>query len=449
MPHAVSPPPAPLPLTPLESYLLADDRADYPMTFWTQAFLSGAVDKPVMMQAFYDAVELHPLLGALTVREGGRLAWSFNERRRPPLHWERAGVPVRCEAGERIDLSREPGVRAWVRESPEGIESTLQFHHCCCDGMGAMQFLSDNLLLYAHRRGDPVAPPRAPDYERLARRGDLSAVRPYARQRLRLAVRGVGRIVRHFVWQRPAPLYTPQAAGGGLRTTALPGIVWHTFDAAGHRRLRHEARRRHVSMNALLLGCLFRAMCAWNAPHDPRLERRWLRILMPAEMRSLAEADLSACNAVSYFFVNRQPGACADAERLLQGIHEETTADQRRQVAASFFASTRLMTRLGAIGPFLHSGPCLATAVLTYLGDLTSRLPGPVIRGDGRLEAGGLVLQRAIGTPPLRKGTRAAFGVYAYAGELTVSLRTDPHCFAPEDSARLLALYVKQLEGFA
>jgi len=69
-------------------------------------------------------------------------------------------------------------------------------------------------------------------------------------------------------------------------------------------------------------------------------------------------------------------------------------------------------------------------------------LPDPV---DAVREA----LDRPIGTPPLRKGTRAAFGVYAYAGELTVSLRTDPHCFAPEDSARLLALYVKQLEGFA
>jgi hypothetical protein len=437
-----------LPLTPLESYLLADDRADYPMTFWLQSFLSGAVDKPAMLEAVDEAVERHPMLRAIIVRDGKRLAWSFNERRPISHSWEMAGVPIRCDAGERIDLNRESGLRVWTREHPDGIESTFQVHHSCCDGLGTLQFLGDLLLQYAYLRGANVVPPRPPDYGRLASRDDLSAVRPYARHKLRLAMHGIGRVVRHFIWQRPTPLYAPPPTASGESIIILPGIVWHSFDAAFHRHLRRVARRHRVSLNTLFLGCLFQTMCEWNAPHDPRFQRRWLRILMPSELRGLAEADLSACNAVSYFFLNRQPRACTDSVKLLQGIQEETTVHHRLQVAASFFASIRLMTRFAAIRPILYSGPCLATAVLTYLGDLSSRFIGELVREDGRIVSGGMVLQRACGAPPLRPGTIAAFELFAYAGELTVCLRANPHCFAPEDSTRLLGLFVKKLQQF-
>ena len=40
-------------------------------------------------------------------------------------------------------------LRQWVRENDRGASVLVQFHHACCDGVGAMQFIEDLLTAYA------------------------------------------------------------------------------------------------------------------------------------------------------------------------------------------------------------------------------------------------------------------------------------------------------------
>jgi hypothetical protein len=54
----------PLPLVPFEHYMLTDDRADYPMTFFLQLRFAGSMDQPRFRAALDSAVALHPLLRA-------------------------------------------------------------------------------------------------------------------------------------------------------------------------------------------------------------------------------------------------------------------------------------------------------------------------------------------------------------------------------------------------
>ena len=83
--------------------------------------------------------------------------------------------------------------------------------------------------------------------------------------------------------------------------------------------------------------------------------------------------------------------------------------------------------------------------MLSYLGRVLARTPLP--RQDGRLVAGNVVLERVGGVPPVRPLTRAAIVVLEYAGEISISLRCDPHLFTPGDTRALLEIYVSQIRA--
>ena len=50
---------------------------------------------------------------------------------------------------EPIDLRKEPGLRLWLLEGERTTDIVAQFHHACCDGLGAVAFIEDLLVAYA------------------------------------------------------------------------------------------------------------------------------------------------------------------------------------------------------------------------------------------------------------------------------------------------------------
>ena len=58
------PPLFPLPLTPFERYMLADDRPDYPMAFPAVVEFSGSLRRAEFDAALEGALREHPLLRA-------------------------------------------------------------------------------------------------------------------------------------------------------------------------------------------------------------------------------------------------------------------------------------------------------------------------------------------------------------------------------------------------
>ena len=168
----------PLPLTAFEKYMLLDDRPDYPMVFVLQILLSGDMDRSAFESSFEEALWRHPLLCALVFgspRKG--LAWRLAEERRPFLDWDRSGAPIGNAHGERINLYSEVGLRCWVRQGDATAEVTLQFHHACCDGLGAFQFLADLLAAYGRRTACEERRPLLPrcDLASLLKRGEHAA----------------------------------------------------------------------------------------------------------------------------------------------------------------------------------------------------------------------------------------------------------------------------------
>ncbi len=423
-------------LAPFEHLMFADDRPEYPMTFFLRARLDGPLAATALRAAATAALARHPLLTATIVggdarAKGAELSWSVPEQAAVFLDDAPEGTPFRYPRGTaHLDITAEAGVRLFLR----GPWLWLQTHHAAADANGAVQFLEDVLIAYADAAGAAVtARPLVPAL--LAGRAAFH-VTPRDQRRRRLGVL-------HRIWlfsrQFPAPL-TPARGEAVPRTITpaqFPSCVDQTLSESEALALRGEAHRYGATVNDLMLADLFRALDTWNRDHDAR---RNLRLAMPINMRLGADRAMPAANVVSMCFLDRK-GAALDAPDLLEGIVRETRAIKHFRLGHALLIVAAALSRVPGGLKLLVTARrpwgCSATAVLSNLGTpfFASALPRD---GRGRLRVGPLTLASLELLPPIRPETRAAIGVVNYGGELRVTLHFDARWLTPVSARALL-----------
>lgn len=440
--------PFPLPLTPFEYYYWCDDRPGFPTMYPVEMTYSGVLQREPLERAFEAALARHPMLNSL-IGQGpdGRPCWIGSEGRRPAVDWAPEGTPISHPQGEYLDLRTSPGLRIWGRYGSDASRLVFQVHHACCDGIGALRFIEDVMVFY-HQEivgQERAVAPRPVEVDLLRRRGDFPPVEGGWRSVVRdwyVAARLWGQIV----LQKPAPLSLP-AAQPNEAAAAAPFLSFatHALDPALVRRLRAKAGSLNMTMNDLLLRDMFLALAEWNQRQGQR-GNPWLRINMPASMRERDDQALPAANLLGFSFLTHRASECADAERLLARIHEETEAIKNWRLGWYFLGGLAAASGLPGVVPwFLRRNRSFATVVLSNLGRVLNRAPLP--REGRKLVCGDVVLQRVTGVPPVRHLTRASMAVVTYAEETTFNLRCDPRLFSVEQTRQLLAGYVARLEA--
>jgi hypothetical protein len=440
----------PLPLTTFEKYMLLDDRPDYPMVFGQQLRVSGVIERSAFQAALQEAISYHPLLRATVPRSGPHSrAWVLTAKHEPWVDWDVLGAPLgRCQS-ERIDLSKEFGLRVWVRQGGSNAEVTLQFHHACCDGIGSVRFIDTLLAAYGVRTASAghLPTPFHCNPAGLPCRGHDPASFSTPETRSRSFWAGV-RDGYRWLSRRPAIL----RAGAGVKGNGAPsipslGTYCHTFEPEEHRLIRQVARTESVTLNDLLLRDIFLSLRKWNAGQASAAANRWLRIAIPVSLRTDDGACMSAANRVSYNFLTRDSSQCGDEQALLLGIHHENDIATRGRRSLLFLNSFRLLERIpGAVRLYFASNRCFATAVLSNMGDMVRHFPSRFPQQSGKLVVGNLILEEIYGAPPVRPNTRAAFTAGRYGERLWVSVRCDPRIFSDNDARGLLKLYVDRLK---
>ena len=455
----------PLPLTSFEKYMLADDRPDYPMTFSLHLDFSGEFRRPHFEASLEDALSRHPLLCAVVrdLPKTGRV-WMPAEGAMPPIDWNVPTIPLTCPRGEAIDLQRETGLRIWVRQGSGAARMTVQFHHACCDGLHAFRFVGDTLAAYAARisPGASRTPLPAFDPASLLRRGQHVRKLFQSKGRLWGTWITVRETIRWLICQ-PAPL-SASVSGvegpgdnqsddeGAVATSPLPfpRICSHTLDVSQTQRFRAAAVKRGVTVNDLLVCDMFRTLQQWNAQHSRKNADRHLRINMPVLMQQRPEGHVSAANTLSYTFLTRRASECGDRGRLLESIRGQTDLIKRYDMGTLFLDGLATVQRIPGLLPLLLGGRrCLATVVLSNVGNPIRQFPRGLLGESGKAVAGDMTLEGVAGSPPIRRQTRAAFGIIHYAGMLTISALCDPRHFTPHDARQLLAMYTAQIEATA
>ncbi len=173
-----------------------------------------------------------------------------------------------------IDLRHQGGVRIWVRESDDRTIVWFEFHHCCCDGLGGVQFIADCLAAYAAPIEEPGASSRRiVRPERLAGRGRFGMT--WRRQLLRLPQELLALIgAFEFFSQRPVGLVTSDEQARVAKLAEGPLWLSHQFDAQKLAQLREAARARGATLNDWLVTCLFSALRDWLVIYSPEAEIR-------------------------------------------------------------------------------------------------------------------------------------------------------------------------------
>ncbi|MDH3717740.1 MAG: condensation domain-containing protein [Planctomycetota bacterium] len=439
----------PLPLAPFEEYMLVDDRPAYPMNFFLRLWFDGVLDRAALDDACQQSVTQHPLLSArVQAGRGDHFQWVQDLQQSFAVHWrESSDCAERIEA---IDLQREPGLRVWATEADGRTELLLQFHHSCCDAIGACQFIDDLLVCYAdlQQANESRARPRCVDVERLLSRASYGVT---GWQLARIAnKRSVGLLrARKFLMRKAVPV---KPVAGGLPAESLPAdfpsSCEHEFDNQQTTRLRAGARQVGTTANNLLVRDLFLALEAFRSRRQLNSEQDWLRLAVPINMRLSGDERLPAANMVSMVFLDRHPQDCADPQALLQSVHDEMQMVKDRRLGLTFLLSLRYNRKLpGAVGRVrrrTEKAHCQGTGVISNL--VSPWETSELRREDGKLVMGDVVLQRADFLPPLRPYTSVALGAVTYAGRLCLALHYDARVLNREEADELLEKFVGCLE---
>ncbi|MBX3414018.1 MAG: hypothetical protein KF708_15110 [Pirellulales bacterium] len=442
----------PLPTTAFERYMLTDDRASHPMTFTIRLRFSGLVDRKVLDGAIDRGVRRHPLLCAnLAHDEQGQLNWIAAHDPRPYVDYGDATTPLHFPGTERIDLRTNTGLRIWIRSGDGHTEMRFQFHHSCCDGIGAYAVVEDVLCAYhlATCPDDCESGFHDTRPERLRGRTNFGLTWWRLVWRLPQEIWGAVAGLILFLIIRPQPLVAPE------EPTETPGdspplldYPAHTFDVEESNQLRDVARAAHATMNDLLMRDLFVAMHDWNARLAPETEGALLRVMVPMNLRLPADSTMPAANIVAMVNIDRWYRMYRNPALLLRSIVWEMRFLQYFRFALAFIRCITFLERIpGGLNFLTRANRCYATSVLSNMGRVLFHAKLPWV--DGKLRAGGLLLEGVASAPPVRPHVATSLTCLFYGGRLTLVQNYDRRHFTPEAASQLLAATVQQLQATA
>jgi hypothetical protein len=374
----------------------------------------------------------------------------------PYLDFDGLAAPMRFPHGEPIDLAEENGLRVWVRSDGEQTEFCLQFHHACCDGYGANQFIEDLLCAYDHRVRGAAGSPAWADIrpELLPRRNRFGL--SWWRWLGRLLVDAWGVVVGMLVFflSRPAAVVAPEAPQlDDAEAATVPKFVVQRFSPAEVKQLLAATRAQKATLNDCLLRDFFLAIYGWNVAHDPALRTRKLRLMVPMDLRSAEDLRVPAANIVGMVNIDRSlHKGLHRGPRLLRWLKLEMGFMKFFRFAVSFNRATALVDWLSRFVPSfrrrlygIHA--CLVTAAMSNAGRVFVR--SPLARPDGKLAAGNLVVEALEGAPPHRYLSGLGFLCFTYAGQMSLVMNYDRRRFTRRAAEELFAAIVRQIEESA
>lgn len=439
-----------LPLTPVEEFMFYDDRPSHPWNIFLRLRFSGCIDRRAAEVALRSTVGYHPLLTAI-VRPAARggLVWTPQPDAQPEIEWITTPVATPFPPAPYLDLRRQIGVRLQGILATDRSEMVFQFHHSCCDGKGALQFAEDWLTAYAHCvTGGDAMPTQAGRYDPQClphrNRYGLTPLKRLAM--IPSQIWGLPRTWR-FLTRTPVPLTACEAATQGIPPPAgFPATRCHCFDETATSNFVAAAKRSEGTVNDLLLRDLFMVLADWRAERELGTPEEWLRVMVPVNLRTKAEENLSAANVVSGVFLTRRRRKCMHGEELLGSIYREMESVKRLRLSLAFVRGLRIRRRLpGGLLKSARSKKCMTTAVLTNVGRVfaDSRLP----RREGCLVAGDVVVQEVGVLAPIRPQTNLCIGVATYAGRMTLTMQYDPAALSGEQAEELFEGYLNRFRA--
>jgi len=437
----------PLPLTCFEEYMLCDDRPSHPMLGIARLRFSGHLDRNAFEAAVSTTVHRHVLLRSSIARgRRGKPQWTEHPDWCPDVEWEPATNRHGFPDAPYVDITARPGTRVWVVDRGPGHDVILQIHHCAADAQGISQVMEDLLVGYALRVGasEPTGDLAPLEAERLRQRGTpgLTPMR-WLGMAHKQAVGLLG--VREFLSRRPVTLTGDKSSSDEDTPPEIfpcPQVI--ELDQQETGQLLAAAKSLGVTVNDLLLRDLFLALTAWRKELSRGSDRDWLRVSIPMSLRTADDVRMPMANAVSMVFIDRRGLDTSDPAQLLQGLRRQMQRIKGCRLQYTFLLSLAVARRLpGGLASSTKADTVQASSCFSNIGMVLNRTPLP--RREGRLVAGGVLLESVDFVIPLRPHLHAAFCVYTYAGCLRILLNRDAKALSDEQATDLHDRFMQQI----
>ena len=458
----------PLPLVAMEQFWMWDDIPSHPKRFRVVIELSGIVDVSQLKNSIAIAAARHPLLISVVRLSTRPPEWVIPKDPHVGWRWN-SGPWNQSPFSDDWDLSTEGGLRIWGSQNGESAEMSLEAHHATCDALGLRQFLRDVFVAYDQLMKNPNCLPTLPSlsHERLKERGSFSRPAPTKETRSTTPWEKIMGAY-HFHFRGPTPIAAVSGHNPSRIAATRHYYFRHTFDIAETESIEHthahHAQKGSEStqiahslkkeeslpletpslLNDLAVARLVQVLAAWNTRYESAALKQRLRILIPTDLRAPRDSRSPASNRLGFGFVVSNAGDCGDIQKLLTSIQSQTQAIRKYRLGLDFVEIFGFLAKYPKIGGWLVRRPrCLATAVLTNMGDAFGRFRKHFEMVDGKFKVGNLVVESFAGYPPLRPQTHLGIGLSRCAGKLTMGVIIDARQFSYEQAIALQQQWIQ------
>ena len=457
----------PLPLAPIEKYLVLDDRPDCPMTSFIELHFAGPLQTDALAEALHRTVHDHPLLASTLVTIDGHLHWKYNPNFVPQLR-DPATDPILIKSNliksdqlnpRPIDLHNEPGCRYWYGVDAKTNRSRLliQLHHAACDGVGLRRVLIDTLGSYAKMTSasDTSESDETPrqskkrkrdqlDPAKLLERADFSELQSKPAKKLQSGRKKLANAY-YFHFQRPQPLVGVNDRSDDNSTDDCKDdqpLRHFIFDEPMSKRLLNACRHHEISVNDLMLTILFRVCRHWNQIQGITKSNSRIRLLMPVDLRGRSDLQTPATNRLSFSFLGRTHGQCDDWPTLLESVQAETQDIKDTRVHLDFLDGlAALANKPKMLERAIRFSRNMSTSVLTYTGDIARGMKSYFPEQDGRRKVGDSFLENILIAPPARQHTNITLGICINWGQICISANWNRNEITGQQCQQFLQLY--------
>ena len=440
----------PLRLNLWEEFFVVDDHGNYPANFMTRIRCSGTLSRELLDQALKECVGRHPLFGCLVSRTGRRLEWELADEMPMPVEyggqWESGEPHLRLP--KKFDLFSELPWRIEVQPfcDERGRQKTdilLEVHHAVCDGLGAIQFLSDVAqTIDARHRGQRESLPGL-DSQALISRGRFSQTWREVFRGLPLHYQSVLASLRMMFTRIDA--LVPVDSTEELLQRSKSSLGYHRIllSSGASSGLRRRARQRNSTVNSLVAAQLFQTLSQWQL-REGQTGKGSLRIMMPFNERDLSDRRLPACNRVSLSPFTRTRSQIQDFDRLLQSIDRGVRAIKKGRLGLNFHRGLRACKAcFGSLKTLARTDRVGATALFSNVGNLHAHLALRFAKNG--TECGPLWMEDIDLVPPLRIGTSFAMTLHEFNGQTRLGIHYDSAMLPAEQASSFFGLLEEQI----
>ena len=434
----------PLPLTPLELFLLQSATLRTPMIIQVVLRLTGECQPELYVRTLQRSIDRHPLLSCRISKINRQWCWIPGSPE-PIAIDRRSGSVFDSETGPRsksIDLTTSAGLHTSIVVLADGVKVYMDFHHAVSDGNGLRQVITDWFHLYHCEVTGTPSKLSEIDPNRLKNRHQFPQPKSIAPIGAKQAMLNLWATIRGRTarWAR-----SKQKHDKSLSDTHSHCVEIILSDDQGEQ-LRERLAALGVKLNELVMVC---SMCTFAHLAPAGSMNHQVTVLNPIDLRLPSDRTLPATNRFGIAFMRRPRSECLKPSAILRGIHDQMTWVRANYVGVEFVKGLSTAAKIpGGIDFVRRIGLFIPSMQWTCLGDVSRGGKRLVPWNDGMPMTGGLRLATASGFAPLAEEVPVSIASCEANKKVTVTVRSSPRYLTMDQTMAFATMTVDQLCEF-